>query len=174
MRSRLRSCLGFTLAKAFRILGSLPAARMTAADIQAKADTFNPNGCAWPRIDAVLLRYRSAYEWQITASDNLEVEFREACVETDALAAELTHRGATVYGVLFHRAMYGRWLGVRRDTRELRTKWAEMWVNEGTGELFLFTLGDPPAVEPIAPAAREMIGACDEFTGWAAYVPEVA
>jgi hypothetical protein len=147
---------------------------MNIDDVQAKADTLNPNGCAWSRIDVVFLRYRSADEWQIMATASLEADFREACVETDALAAELTHRGATVYGVLFDRTTYERWQGVRKDTRDLRTKWAERRVNEGTGELFLFTLGNPPALEPMAAAAREIIGAYDEDMGWAVYVPEIA
>jgi hypothetical protein len=143
---------------------------VTIADIQARAETFNSSGQPWEQVSAVLLRYRSQYEWMIEPLEALEADFRDAYAENDALAADLTRRGATVYGVLFKRRHYQDWLADRRDSREMREKWARQWVTENTGSgIFVFTLGALKANEPAAPTAEALFGGSETPIGWAIY-----
>jgi hypothetical protein len=144
---------------------------MTIAAIQAKADTFNPSGLPWEQVSAVMLRYRSQYEWRTERSEALEADFREAYAETEAITAELTRRGATrLWRALRSFGVHAlAWRSEGYASRAEMGRSASQWRQ---GTLFFFTLGSSSAGEPIAPAAREAIGLIQEFKGWVLYVPE--
>ena len=111
---------------------------------------------------ALLLRYRSQYDWRIDGAGD-ELAFRAGYAATDALAAELTSSGAVVHGVLFEPTPYRRWLAHRGDTGARRVEWAAERLTKPGPHVWTFTLGDPPAGEPAAQAARSKVG---EAAGW--------
>jgi hypothetical protein len=140
----------------------------TLASTQAAGDRRLSTGAPPRERQEIFVRYRSHCEWRVETSDTVEADFREACDEADALAAELTRRGVAVYGVLFEPQQYRRWRAARPDSRALRDEWAHGRVAERRGGgVFAFTLGVLRANEPAAPAAEALFGGGENPIGWA-------